>query len=158
MNSRIDAIAQGFVQLLPMIYNTLSNETGEKPPAKQEDLTHLHSHILETLFQASESLSITELARRIDISKQQMTPIIQKLEEGGYIIKVRDSSDKRAFNIILSDKGKNLVTTKWEALYHIFCKRLELINAEEQIDLEYAIHKVITILTKLNSTDVRGKK
>lgn len=149
MNSNTDAIAQGFVQLLPLIYSTLSNEAANKT-YKQTDLTHLQSHILETLFQSAKSVSISELAKMIDISKQQMTPIIQKLEESGYIVKLRDPNDKRAFNIMLSEKGKEMITKKWEGLYHLFCQKLEKISEEDQIDLEYAIHKVIRILSKLN--------
>lgn len=146
MNNRKDTIAQEFVQLLPLIYNTLSKD-GQ--PSKQTDLTHLQSHILESLFHAAEGVSISELANRIDISKQQMTPIIHKLEENDYITKVRDLNDKRSFTIMLSEKGKEVITSKWEHLYHDFCSKLDRLSEEDQIDFEFAIHKIIRILGKL---------
>lgn len=149
VNQRKDRIAQGFVEILPRLYNTLNQDTMNKIPAKQADLTHLQSHILETLYQSSQSVSITELAKNIDISKQQMTPIIHKLEENGYISKIRDVNDKRSFKIALSDTGKNVIKHKWENLYYIFCDKLEQLGEEEQIDLEYAIYKINHILTKI---------
>jgi DNA-binding MarR family transcriptional regulator len=148
MDKMKDSIAQGFIQLLPLIYNTLNKE----PLSKQAELTHLQSHILETLFHSSNSVSISELAKVIDISKQQMTPIIHKLEENDYIIKVRDLNDKRAFNIMLSEKGKDVITSKWAELYHIFCAKLDQISEEDQIDLEFSIYKIIRIFGKFNKS------
>jgi DNA-binding MarR family transcriptional regulator len=149
MNNRKDSIAQGFIQLLPLVYNTLNKD---QSPSKQTDLTHLQSHILETLFHSTEGISISQLAKNIDISKQQMTPLIHKLEESDYIKKVRDLNDKRSFNLILTDKGKEVITSKWADLYHVFCHKLDQINEEDQVDLEFAIHKINRILGKLNHT------
>lgn len=149
MKNHKDSIAEGLVQVLPLIYNTLNQDSANKPLANQADLTHLQSHILESLFQSAEGISISVLAKQINISKQQMTPILQKLEEGGYIEKVRDPNDKRSFKIMLSVLGKQVITRKWEGLYHHFSQKLEQISEEDQVDLDYAIYKLNYILGKL---------
>ncbi|MDM5190247.1 MarR family transcriptional regulator [Bacillus sp. DX4.1] len=150
MNTRKDKIAQSFVQLLPLIYSSLNQEEVNKVPSKQSDLTHLQSHILESLIHVNEGVSISDLAKKINISKQQMTPIVQKLEEKGYIVKVRDVNDKRSFKIMLSEAGKETITARWTELYHLFCEKLDQLSDEDQGDLEYALYKINRILEKLN--------
>jgi len=82
MNSNPNQIAEKFIQLLPLVFNKF-NKPGSKNSLKnkQSELTHLQNHLLEELFQSAEGISLTELAQNISISKQQMTPLIMKLEE-----------------------------------------------------------------------------
>ncbi|WP_255266652.1 MarR family winged helix-turn-helix transcriptional regulator [Bacillus cereus] len=150
MDKRKNHIAQSFVQLLPLVYTSLNQGETNKESAKQSDLTHLQSHILESLMHVQEGVAISELAKKINISKQQMTPIVQKLEDRGYIVKVRDENDKRSFKVMLAKAGEEIVTSRWTELYHLFCHKLDQLNEEDQIDLEYALYKMNRILEKLN--------
>jgi DNA-binding MarR family transcriptional regulator len=101
------------------------------------------------LFQTVDGISITELAQNISISKQQMTPLIMKLEEKEYVSKIQDLNDKRSVKIILTEKGKKVVTKRWEDFYHIFCERIGQLDEEDLLDLDYSMHKIIRILGKL---------
>ncbi|PGS56325.1 MarR family winged helix-turn-helix transcriptional regulator [Bacillus sp. AFS041924] len=150
MNSNPHQIAEKFIQLLPLVF-TKFNKPGLKKSLKnkQTELTHLQSHILEELFQTSEGISLTELAQNISISKQQMTPLIMKLEEKEYVSKIQDANDKRSVKIILTEKGKKVVSKRWEDFYHIFIERVGQLDEEDLLDLDYSIYKIIRILGKL---------
>lgn len=49
-----------------------------------------------------------DLAQFLKVDKATSARAIQKLAEKGYVIKERDSSDRRAYKIFLTKKGKNL--------------------------------------------------
>ncbi|XRG77563.1 MarR family transcriptional regulator [Rossellomorea sp. GAMAL-10_SWC] len=150
MNSNPNQIAEKFIQLLPLVFNKFNKQSSKNTlKIKQSELTHLQSHILEELFQTVDGISITELAQNISISKQQMTPLIMKLEEKEYVSKIQDPNDKRSVKIILTEKGKKVVTKRWEDFYHIFCERIGQLDEEDLLDLDYSMHKIIRILGKL---------
>jgi DNA-binding MarR family transcriptional regulator len=55
-----------------------------------------------------EGSRITELAAIAKITKQSMSALAAQLEETGYIKKKTDTTDKRAWLVILTPKGKKV--------------------------------------------------
>jgi DNA-binding MarR family transcriptional regulator len=147
MSSKVEQIAANWIQLLPQFY-TKMNKTNASPK-KQSELTHLQFHILEELFQEKAGISMTQLAKNISISKQQLTPLINKLEELDYVVKVQDNSDKRVMKLNLSKEGKGIVSKRWEEFHAVLCDRLSNLSGEDLIDLDYAISKLNRILNKI---------
>jgi DNA-binding MarR family transcriptional regulator len=151
LTSKINEIAEGFIRLLPLIYNKMSTPVAKNSPVpKPSDLTHLQFHILEELFQIQDGVSMTQLAQRIRISKQQLTPLMRKLEEKGYVIKVKDTADRRSVRIMLTEKGKQTVRLRWDEFHHVFCERIRQLSEDDLFDLEYSINKIIRIMSKLD--------
>jgi len=149
--SRIEKIAENFIRLLPLVYNKLNKPaTDQTPVPKPSHLTHLQFHILEELFLTKEGVSMTQLAQKISISKQQLTPLIKKLEENHYVIKARDDNDRRFVKLMLTEKGKKTVKKRWEDFHHLFCDRISQLDEDDLFDLDFAIHKIIRILEKLD--------
>jgi len=146
----VEQIAQSFIKFLPLVYNKLNKPSSKgSTESKTSELTHLQSHILEELFHTKEGFSMTELAHNINISKQQLTPLIMKMEKKEYVLKKTDDKDKRIVKIILTEKGSKTVTKRWEDFYHQFTERISSLKEEDLIDLDYAINKVIRIMIKL---------
>ncbi len=56
-----------------------------------------------------ETMSQNEITRHLVIDKATTTRAIQKLLKRGYVNKVQDPDDQRAFRISLTDKGKEQV-------------------------------------------------
>jgi DNA-binding MarR family transcriptional regulator len=92
---------------------------------------------------------MTELAQHLRISKQQLTPLIRKLEEKDYVVKMQDSTDRRVVILMLTEKGKDIVKKRWEEIYHLFCDKLGKLSEDDLIDLDYVITKMIRIMGKL---------
>lgn len=55
-----------------------------------------------------EGSRITELAGKAKITKQSMSALVAQLEDGGYVKKVPDPNDKRAWLLLLTAKGKKV--------------------------------------------------
>lgn len=151
MQTTIEQIAANYIRLLPLLYAKLNkpilqNADTQKPPA---DLTHLQYHILDELFHQETGTSVSQLAKIIGISKQQMTPLIAKLADKGYVVKVPDPRDKRSVRVMLTDKGKAIVNRRWEEGYKRFRDRISQLSEEDLLDLDYAISKLTFILGKL---------
>jgi DNA-binding MarR family transcriptional regulator len=104
---------------------------------------------LEALFHAKTGISMTELAQHLRISKQQLTPLIRKLEEKDYVIKEQDATDRRVVILTLTEKGKDIVKKRWEEIYRLFCDKLGKLSEDDLMDLDYAITKMIRIMDKL---------
>jgi DNA-binding MarR family transcriptional regulator len=147
MSLKIEQIAANWIQLLPQFYNKMNkSNTSQK---KQSDLTHLQFHILEELFQEKAGISMTQLANNISISKQQLTPLMNKLEELGYVVRVKDDSDKRMTKINLSEEGKRIVSKRWEEFHAVLCDRIQTLSEDDLIDLDYSISKLNRIISRL---------
>jgi DNA-binding MarR family transcriptional regulator len=147
MSLKVEQIAAHWIQLLPQFYNKMNKSNAT--PKKQSDLTHLQFHILEELFQEKAGISMTQLANNISISKQQLTPLMNKLEELGYVARVKDNTDKRVMKINLSEEGKTIVSKRWEEFHAVLCERLQNLSEDDLIDLDYSISKLNRILSRL---------
>lgn len=55
-----------------------------------------------------EGSRITDLASRARITKQSMSALVTQLENGGYVKKLPDPDDKRAWMLVLTAKGKKV--------------------------------------------------
>ncbi|QHT61493.1 MarR family transcriptional regulator [Paenibacillus lycopersici] len=150
MNKEAGQIAASYMQLIPLLYRAMDNPNDEdkewKAPA---EITHLQVHILEELYQHPDGIAMTPLSRLIRVSKQQLTPLVAKLEEKGYVSKHADASDKRIVRLRLAEKGQQLVNERWGNFHHGLVRRMEGLNGEDRSDLAYAIEKLTHILRRL---------
>ncbi|TDF98332.1 MarR family transcriptional regulator [Paenibacillus piri] len=147
-----EQIAANFVQLLPLVYNKLNKPASKNTAVtRPSDLTHLQLHILEELFHAKEGVSMTQLSQHISISKQQLTPLIMKLEEKDYVSKVQDHTDRRSVILMLTEKGRTTVLKRWGEFHRLFCNQINTLSDDDLSDLDYAIKKIIRIFGKLGN-------
>jgi DNA-binding MarR family transcriptional regulator len=66
---------------------------------------------------------LSDLSRRMNISAPTVTGIVDRLEKLGYVKRVPDRTDRRAINVDLTAKGKNIarklratLKRKWKGL------------------------------------------
>ena len=52
--------------------------------------------------------TFSDLAKQMQVSKPSVTAIVGKLIQKGYVEKVQSAEDRRAFHLLLTDKGKTL--------------------------------------------------
>ena len=71
-------------------------------------MPHSYYHILKVLNKHGE-LPMSEIGRRIYISKSNMTSLIDKLVNDGLAERLPDKNDRRIINIAPTNKGKDLL-------------------------------------------------
>lgn len=70
-----------------------------------DDLTPAQLAVLAAL-EATEALTPTQLARAICYEKSTLTPIIDRLEKTGLVLRAKDPKDGRLQRLYLTKKGK----------------------------------------------------
>jgi len=80
-----------------------------------EDISPSHGWIFHNT--KEEGSRITELAAIAKITKQSMSALAAQLEEAGYVKKKTDTTDKRAWLLVLTPKGKKVKEVGHEINY-----------------------------------------
>jgi len=81
-----------------------------------EDVSPSHGWIFHNT--KEEGSRITELAAIAKITKQSMSALVTQLEQTGYVKKKPDPTDKRAWLLVLTPKGKKVKEAGQEINYH----------------------------------------
>jgi DNA-binding MarR family transcriptional regulator len=71
-----------------------------------DDISPSHGWIFHNT--GEDGSRITDLAARARITKQSMSVLVAQLENGGYVKKLPDPNDKRAWILVLTAKGKKI--------------------------------------------------
>ena len=71
-----------------------------------DDISPSHGWIFSHT--GEEGSRITDLATKAKITKQSMSVLVAQLENGGYVKKMPDPHDKRAWLLVLTAKGKKI--------------------------------------------------
>lgn len=111
------------------------------PPSHVKVLFHL-SH--------SGSSSLSKLAHSIGVSKPNMTPIIDKLIQDGFIHRYEDPKDRRKLRVELTEKANELLSTQNQKFKDLISEKLLMLSDEDLISLEDSLEKIINIIVKLD--------
>ncbi|MEH6957952.1 MarR family winged helix-turn-helix transcriptional regulator [Neobacillus drentensis] len=140
-------ISKEYIELIPNLFKNF-----QRLNQNSTHLTHLQNQILEFLFMNQHPLTIKQISETLNVPKQQMTDLIKRLMDQGFITKSQNRVDKRSFVIELTEQGKSSQQEKWTKIYQNFVDDLTKLNREEQLDLHYALHKVNYLLKKMEES------
>ena len=137
-------VSKEYLELIPNLFKSF-----QRLNQKASRLTHLQNQILEYLYMYQHPLTIKQISEGLNVPKQQMTDLHKRLFEQGLIIKKQNKNDKRSFLIELTEEGKITQQEKWSKIYQNFVDDLSKLDDEEQLDLQYALHKVNFLLKRM---------
>ena len=80
-----------------------------RPISEQYGLTHMQMRILMELWSAEDSPTIGQLGRTLGMTSGNMSSMCKRLEQEGFLLRVRDLQDERMVKIALSEKGRDTV-------------------------------------------------
>jgi len=93
--------------LLRIAYSSTVLEYGKWLAASPyKDIQPAHAAALQPLWQLSDGMRLTELAQIARITKQSMGALVDALEEAGYVERVDDPVDGRAWRVRLTARGR----------------------------------------------------
>lgn len=76
-------------------------------------LSHLQFGLLHMV--RDQALPLTELSRRFQRAPSTLVPALDGLEERGYIQRERDPADRRRIQILLTERGEEVLDSLWRA-------------------------------------------
>lgn len=71
------------------------------------DLTYTQYIVLLALWETDE-LPLHELGKKLDLASNTLTPLLKRLEEKGYLTRIRPKEDQRQLIVALTETGKTL--------------------------------------------------
>lgn len=88
----------------------------ENAVAKNRGLSPQQNHAIDVVGHAG-SIRMKPLAHKLSITTGTLTVMIDRLEKSGYVSRQKDPGDGRAFNIVLTRKGRQV--HKEHHAYHL---------------------------------------
>lgn len=116
-----------------------------KPYLDKIDLTYTQYITMMILWEVKE-INVKSLGDRLYLDSGTLTPLLKKLEQKGYIYRIKSNTDERKLIISITEKGEKLKTKATSIPINVG-KCLNL-NEKESIQLYNLLYKV---LNKINS-------
>ena len=101
-----------------------------------------HNKVIH-LLSMYEGITITELMRRLKVTKQSLNRVLKDLIKLNAIIFKKDDIDTRVKHIYLNDKGKKIFDEIFEMQKKRFYNALLNSNSEEVINFDSVLNKII---------------
>lgn len=106
-----------------------------------------YAQVLATL-DIEESMTVTEISERFDIAKPNITPLIDRMIDAGYVKRVRNSTDRRVVHVIILEKGREKVRDMIESLKGTIQGWSDTMTEEDIGRVTDAIEVIRSILVK----------
>ncbi|MFQ6862343.1 MAG: MarR family winged helix-turn-helix transcriptional regulator [Beduini sp.] len=94
-------------------------------------------------------LSLNELAKIQNITKQQQSLIIKSLVSVGYVSRMIDEVDRRVIRFNITDDGKQLLDDQLSGMVNKIVERFKSLDEDKQKELYAAIHSICMILKEV---------
>lgn len=134
-------LAEGLANLLPTFHRKFVHKIAFPiPPNPFLTLVTLNDHGTQTL---------TELSKRVLMSKQQMSPIVDKLLDAGYVERTQDKTDRRSVKISITPAGFAILAGYHEKTCDILFEDLQVLSASELKKLNHTLTDMVNLINKL---------
>lgn len=140
-NISTPVISQKFIETLMLIHNNFYRQTKVPIPLNQFGVLMV---VLN-----EDAVSITEISHILQISKQQMTTVIDKLVRNGLVQKQADINDRRRSVITLTPAGRKVIDNQNELVRERFSERIQRLSATERTKINDAITNFNQLIEKM---------
>lgn len=101
------------------------------------------------ILQEEGSLSISEICRKLTISKPQMTIILDKLAKNSLVYRIYNDKDRRTININITESGNEYCKNLSEVLKENLSRKLIALSEEDLTTLLNSLEITECILKRL---------
>ena len=141
----IDNVAQNMFHALPLIKKRLLH----MDLVQREHGTPLsHVQVLAMLNDVG-TMSVSEISRRLGIAKPNITPLVDRLFECGYVDRQHDENDRRVVNIVLLEAGKEKLAAIRATISRQILQQVDGLSNSEFRELNESLSSVVRILSSL---------
>ncbi len=145
MNSPIDisTLSKCFMETVMLMHNRLFRNVPVPIPVNQ------FCALIALMNEGA--MGVSELSQVLLISKQQMSSILERLAEAGYVKKAQDKKDRRRTIVSLTKSGQALLDDHSSKIRKRFESRLEELSPEELSSIRIEILRFHDSIDKLFS-------
>ena len=141
----IDSVAQNMLHVLPLIKNRLLH----MDLVQKEHGTPLSHVQVLAMLQDAGTMSVSEISRRLGIAKPNITPLVDRLFESGYVDRQHDENDRRVVNIVLLPAGEEKLAAIRATIARQIQVQSEDLSVSEFRELNDSLASLVRILSSL---------
>lgn len=144
-NKQLESIVESLFTIIPILRRDLMRFEMDEA---DKDLSPSHLHILFLL----EDLGVqpmSEICRRMQINKSNLTPLVQKLIDRKLVQRISDAKDRRLVKAELTSSGSDFLDKIKGAMAADLKSKVEGLGAEELQRLSSSLADVKNVLMKL---------
>jgi len=141
----IDNVAQNMFHVLPLIKKRLLH----MDLVQREHGTPLSHVQVLAMLQDVGTMSVSEISRRLGIAKPNITPLVDRLFESGYVDRQHDENDRRVVNIVLLPAGEEKLSAIRATISRQIQGQVENISISEFRELNESLSSIVRILSSL---------
>ena len=141
----IDTVAQNMFHVLPLIKKRLLH----MDLVQREHGTPLSHVQVLAMLQDVGTMSVSEISRRLGIAKPNITPLVDRLFESGYVDRQHDENDRRVVNIVLLPAGEEKLSAIRTTISRQIQGQVENISVSEFRELNESLSSIVRILASL---------
>jgi len=112
---------------------------------KEYGLTSPQLTILTTIFRAG-PLTVTEIAKRVNLSQATVTSILGRLEKQEFVLRTRNYHDRRMINIVLTEKSRKILEKNPSPLHTDFLRRFNHLQDWEKTLLLSSLQRIAQLM------------
>lgn len=139
MTSNKEYICEQLQDMLKQITMVFSNTLSKV--LEDSALTFHQVYVLKVI-SAKSSINLTTLCRELHLSKGAMSLTLNKLVEGGYVLRCENPVDRRNRNFTLTEKGKEIMKITNEKIMEALCRLTGNLTEEELEDIRNSLSKL----------------
>ena len=154
--SNLNNVSDSILQFIFTIQNVFTeSDFFKKLPIENNCDCHLPnippSHVKVIIYLTNhKSPSISEIAKSLNISKSNMTPIIDKLIEEDLVNRYPDSNDRRVLRVGLTSKATNFFNYARESAKKNISEKISSLSDNDINNLESSLTEITEIFNKIN--------
>lgn len=139
MSNRVDSFQ--IAMLIREIYSKTTNIIADN--LKGNGLTHQQIIIIK-LIGHNKEMTVSDICNEMSLTKGTVSGIVSRLENGGYIEKVKKEDDKRNTYLRLSEKGYEFAITCKDIMIKSFDSIFEEFTDEELVKIDKELKNILS--------------
>ncbi|HTY81444.1 MAG TPA: MarR family transcriptional regulator [Dehalococcoidales bacterium] len=148
-NENMSRVAMDLLSIPPLIFRLVRRKVVTDTLAEIDPTFKLlHFEILKVLKEEG-TMHVAKIGEKLVIAKAQMTHLIDKLAELGFIERVTCQSDRRTVNISLTTKGKKFMEVQDALILNAVRENMTSLTDNELEALSGSLRRLRDMLFKL---------
>jgi DNA-binding MarR family transcriptional regulator len=145
----LERVAADLLSVPPLIFRLIRRKLVMSTLADTDvDIKLLHFEIMKVLKEEG-TLHPARIGEMLLIAKAQMTHLIDKLENLGFVSREMDASDRRTINITLTEKGSKVLEEQDNLVINAVRDNMAALTEAELETLSNSLRNLRDILFKL---------
>lgn len=137
-----EKIAENLIALLPFYHKKIFQGVTGMQAAQYR--------LLGTLLREGTSLPMSELGKRMYLSKPYMTVLVDQLIRDGYVRRIPDSDDRRVINIAITPAGSGYLKKAAVGHKETIIDMLSSLNKEDLEEFCRSLEKMRIIIARID--------